>query len=75
MAVAVVALAGTALAIFDLRTRRIPNVATLAIAGAGVGLSLAGVSGHSVTGALAGLVVGLLLMLPGHALGATGRAT
>ena len=69
---AVVALSGTCIAVFDLRTRRIPNVATLAVAGAGLGLSLAGASGHGVPGALAGLVLGFLLMLPGHLFGATG---
>jgi prepilin peptidase CpaA len=70
--VAVVALSGTCIAVFDLRTRRIPNVATLAVAGAGLGLSLAGASGHSVPAALAGLVLGFLLMLPGHLFGKTG---
>ena len=69
---AVVALSGTCIAVFDLRTRRIPNVATLAVAGAGLGLSLAGASGHSVPAALAGLVLGFLLMLPGHLFGKTG---
>src|SRR5205085_5112459 len=70
--VAVVALSGTCIAIFDLRTRRIPNVATLAVAAAGLGLSLAGASGHSALAALAGLGLGFLLMLPGHLFGATG---
>jgi len=70
--VAAVALSGTGIALFDLRTRRIPNVASLAVAGAGLGLSLAGASGHSVAAALVGLVIGFFLMLPGHVFGATG---
>jgi prepilin peptidase CpaA len=37
-----------------------------------VGLAAAGLSGISVGASLAGMAVGLLLMLPGHALGATG---
>lgn len=69
---AAVAFSGTGIALFDLRTRRIPNVATLAVAGAGLGLSVAGASGHSVVAAFAGLVIGFVLMLPGHVFGATG---
>src|SRR6478752_9414283 len=55
-----------------MRTRRIPNLATLAVAGAGLGLSVAGASGHSALAALAGLGIGFLLMLPGFLFGATG---
>ena len=42
------------------------------MAGVGLGLAGAGVSGISVGASAAGLVVGLALMLPGHLLGATG---
>ena len=58
--------------IVDIRTRRIPNELTAAMAGIGVGLSAAGVSGISVWASMLGFVVGLALMMPGHVLGATG---
>ena len=58
--------------VIDIRTRRIPNELTAAMAGVGVGLAAAGVSGVTLAASLAGFGVGLLLMLPGHALGATG---
>jgi prepilin peptidase CpaA len=70
--VAVVALSGIIIAAIDLRTRRIPNLATLAIAGLGLGLSASGASGHTAAAALAGLFLGFLLMLPGHFFGGTG---
>ena len=57
--------------IVDIRTRRIPNELTAAMAGIGVGLSAAGVSGISVWASMLGFVIGLALM-PGHVLGATG---
>jgi len=55
----------------DVRTRRIPNWLTGAIAGAGFGLAF---GGGTVTPAYAalGLLAGLLLMMPGHVIGATG---
>ena len=58
--------------VIDLRSRRIPNVLTATMAGLGIGLAATGTSGATVGASLAGLVLGLLLMLPGHALGATG---
>jgi prepilin peptidase CpaA len=58
--------------VIDIRTRRIPNVVTMTIAGVGFGLAASGVSGISLGAALLGCVLGLALMLPGHALGATG---
>jgi len=72
--VAFVALvAGVGIAtIVDLRTRRIPNLLTGALTSVGLGLAAAGISGMSVWMAMLGFVVGLALMLPGHALGATG---
>ena len=72
--VAFVALvAGVVIAtIVDLRTRRIPNVLTGALTGVGLGLAASGISGMSVWVAMLGFAVGLALMLPGHALGATG---
>ena len=68
------ALAAGALAatVIDLRTRRIPNALTAAMAGIGIGLAATGISGVSLGAAALGFVFGFLLMLPGHALGATG---
>ena len=60
------AAAGTGIAAaIDLRTRRVPNALTLALAASGAGRV-------GVVAALAGGLVGLLLMLPGHLFGATG---
>jgi prepilin peptidase CpaA len=67
----VVAGAGTAAAI-DIRTRRVPNSLTMPLAAAGVLLAAAGFGRVGLTAALAGGLVGLVLMLPGHFLGATG---
>jgi prepilin peptidase CpaA len=69
-----VALAAGVLAatVIDIRTRRIPNELTAAMAGVGVGFAASGISGLSLGASLAGFAIGLLLMLPGHALGATG---
>jgi prepilin peptidase CpaA len=67
----VVAGAGAAAAI-DIRTRRVPNAVTMSLAGAGVLLAAAGLGRLGVMAALAGGLVGLVLMLPGHFLGATG---
>jgi prepilin peptidase CpaA len=69
-----VALAAGALTatIIDIRSRRIPNALTAAMAAVGVGLAASGVSGVSLAASIGGAVVALVLMLPGHALGATG---
>ncbi len=69
MALAFGVLAAT---VIDIRTRRIPNELTALIAGIGLGFAAAGVSGVSLGASLAGFAVGLLLMMPGYALGATG---
>ena len=58
--------------VVDIRTRRIPNALTATMAGAGIGFAAAGISGISLGAAAIGFLVGLALMLPGHALGATG---
>ena len=68
----VVALGCLVATVVDIRTRRIPNVLTAAMATVGAGLAATGISGLSVWGSVLGLVVGLLLMMPGHLLGATG---
>lgn len=62
---------GSAAAI-DVKSRRVPNKVSLATAAAGVALAATGVSGVTLGASLLGFVAGLLLMLPGHVLGATG---
>lgn len=65
--------AGTLLAtIIDIRSRRIPNALTASMTGVGLGLALSGLSGVSPAASLAGLIVGLMLMMPGYMMGATG---
>ena len=59
--------------VIDLRSRRIPNELTAAMAVLGLGLAATGSRAASPSAAsLAGFVLGLLLMMPGYALGATG---
>jgi prepilin peptidase CpaA len=69
---AVVGSSGGLAATIDMYTRRVPNAATMGIAGLGVLLAATHVSRVSVTGAILGFVIGLMLMLPGHFVGATG---
>lgn len=69
MALAAGALTAT---VVDIRTRRIPNELTATMAGIGLGFAATGTSGVSVWASMAGFVLGLALMMPGHALGATG---
>ena len=59
-------------AVIDLRTRRVPNPLTLAIGAGGLAVAgrQAGLDGLWMS--LAGLSIGLVLMLPGHLFGATG---
>jgi prepilin peptidase CpaA len=68
---AVLAGAGTGAAI-DIKTRRIPNVITFGTAALGLTLAATGLSGVSPASSMMGLVLGLLLMLPGRLFGATG---
>ncbi|HEY6211493.1 MAG TPA: A24 family peptidase [Vicinamibacterales bacterium] len=63
---------GATAAAIDLRSRRVPNTVTLGVAIVGLTLATVHVTGIGIGGALAGLAVGLLLMLPGHVIGATG---
>ena len=69
--IAVVA-GGAVAAAIDLRTRRVPNVLSLAIATIGVVLAAAGLGRVALAAAVGGCVIGVLLMLPGHVFGATG---
>jgi prepilin peptidase CpaA len=64
---------GTGLAaVIDLRTRRIPNALTGALAVIGVGIAAAKLGPVGLGGALLGCALGLAFMLPGHVFGATG---
>jgi len=63
---------GASSAIVDLYTRRVPNELTLGIGALGVALAAMHMTGVSVPGALGGFDLGLVLMLPGHVIGATG---
>ncbi|HKF65628.1 MAG TPA: prepilin peptidase, partial [Vicinamibacterales bacterium] len=59
-------------AVVDIRTRRVPNWLTFGAAAFGIAMATVGVDGVGVAGAFEGLLVGLLLMLPGHVIGKTG---
>jgi prepilin peptidase CpaA len=72
LVVAAVAGSGGTSALIDLRSRRIPNSLTLGITAFGLVLALGYPGGVGIWGALGGFAVGLLLMLPGHLVGATG---
>ena len=58
--------------VIDLRSRRIPNELTATMAVLGLVLAATQSSGVTVGASLAGIFLGLLLMMPGYALGATG---
>ncbi len=70
--VAVVAACAGTSALVDLRIRRVPNPLTLGIAALGVALATSGRGTVSLWAALGGCAVGLLAMLPGYLIGATG---
>jgi prepilin peptidase CpaA len=72
LVIAAVAGSGGVGAAVDLRTRRVPNWLTLGITALGITLAAANLTGQSIAAALGGFAVGLLLMLPGHIVGATG---
>ena len=57
--------------VVDVRTRRIPNWLTGALAAAGFGMAFGGGVVTPAQAAL-GLLAGLVLMMPGHLIGATG---
>ena len=63
---------GASSAVVDLYTRRIPNPLTLGVAAFGMMLAAAHLSSLTFGQALLGFAVGLVLMLPGHLIGATG---
>ena len=70
--IAAIAGSGGASAAMDLRTRRVPNWLTLGITALGMTLAAAHLTDRSIAAALGGFAVGLLVMLPGHIVGATG---
>lgn len=72
MRLALVLVVGVCATVIDVRTRRIPNALTAAAALAGIGLSASGLIGTTLGASLAGIALGLMLMLPGHFFGATG---
>jgi prepilin peptidase CpaA len=72
LVIAAIAGSGGASAAADLRTRRVPNWLTLGIAGLGFTFAAAQLTSTTMAGAVGGFVVGLVLMLPGHFVGATG---
>ncbi len=67
-----VVVASSAAAAIDVRTGKIPNRLTAGVAGMGLALTAAGLTGHSVAAAAIGGVLGFVMMLPGHVLGGTG---
>jgi prepilin peptidase CpaA len=67
----IIAGTGTGAAI-DMWTRRVPNPLTMGLAAIGVVYAACGIGGLSLGASLAGLALGLALMLPGHLIGATG---
>ncbi|OFW11705.1 MAG: hypothetical protein A3H96_03220 [Acidobacteria bacterium RIFCSPLOWO2_02_FULL_67_36] len=71
-AFAALAVGTLAATVVDIRSRRIPNGLTATMSGIGIGLAATGASGISLGAATFGFVLGFALMLPGHALGATG---
>jgi prepilin peptidase CpaA len=70
--VCAVAGSGSVAAAIDLRVRRVPNAMTFGIAALGLALAAFRPTGVGVVSALAGLAVGLALMLPAHIIGAMG---
>jgi prepilin peptidase CpaA len=72
LALAVLAVGALVATVTDIRTRRIPNVLTAALSGLGLAMAATGTSGISPGAALAGCALGLMLMMPGYLLGATG---
>ena len=68
----VVAAAAVTAAAIDVRTRRVPNPLTAAVALIGVGIAAAGLGRVGLGLSLAGCLVGQLLMLPGYVIGAMG---
>jgi prepilin peptidase CpaA len=69
---AVLAVGLAAAVVIDIRKRRIPNWLTASMMGAGLAFAATRLSSVTPGQAALGCLVGLLLMLPGYMLGATG---
>ena len=59
-------------ALIDIRERRIPNILCAVTATVGLTLAATGVTNITLLSSVAGLTLGLALMLPGHIFGGTG---
>ena len=68
----VVVLATAPAAAIDLRTRRVPNALTAAVAATGILIAVAGIGRVGPVASMLGLLLGMALMLPGHLFGGTG---
>ncbi|MDQ3421171.1 MAG: A24 family peptidase [Acidobacteriota bacterium] len=71
-ALAVLAVGLLSATVIDIKSRRIPNELTAGMAVLGMALAVSGTSGLSTVGSILGICFGLLLMMPGYTLGATG---
>ena len=71
-ALAVLAVGLVTATVIDIKSRRIPNELTAAMVILGMVLAVSGASGLSGVGSILGICFGLLLMMPGYTLGATG---
>jgi len=72
LVLAIVCAATGLAAVIDLRTRRIPNALTGALAVVGLGIAAAELGSVGLGGALVGCLLGFAFMMPGHIFGATG---
>ncbi|HEX4348060.1 MAG TPA: A24 family peptidase [Vicinamibacterales bacterium] len=72
LSVAAVATAGAVAAVIDLRTRRIPNALSGAVAATGLTLAAIHAGPINVSPAIEGMLVGFLLMMPGYLFGGMG---
>jgi len=72
LGLAIVCVAVSLAAVIDLRTRRVPNALTGALAVTGIGIAAAQLGPVGLGGALIGGLLGFAFMLPGHIFGATG---
>ncbi len=72
LVLAIVSVGMGAAAFIDLRTRRIPNLLTVSLTAAGLGIAAAGLGRVGLGASVLGCLLGLAFMLPGHVFGATG---
>ncbi len=72
LTISAVAAVGVVAAVIDLRTRRVPNWLTLATAALGIALATLHVTRVTAAAAAYGLLVGVVVMLPGHLFGGSG---